>query len=272
MIRSRLAAIALSASLLAAGCRAPQESSSLEPGPPDSVPGTDPASPEPAANCPQPPADYLPTVTPDPERFYEQFDFRIRASEIADRFARFSTPNHDLIWCAETWTVHPSTWTDPASDREELLANRIDPPSETIDLDGTSYQYRVLLDPNPFPDFQVDAERVVFELQAPDFEIRIPLYTRDEVDARGLGLSLGLPRIAAVATATIDSSERLTWAIAFEQGEGNGGIATLVEFNPASRELEVLQPEAIADQQVTDLEILGDPDAPRYFLGTQTSG
>ncbi|WP_051358058.1 hypothetical protein [Rubidibacter lacunae] len=208
--------------------------------------------------CPQPPADFVPTlVPPPPELFWEQFDFRIRSIATDAETVRFVSPGQDFVFCRgdRVWQIFPSTWKRaPEQDWESYSAELADPPFATIELDGRTYRYRVLLDPNPFSDVQGVRERAVFELQTPDSDAlrRTVLYTQAEVERSG-GLGMGIPRVTAAEITP--AGDRLVWSIAFSQGEGDTGIATLASYTPGENALVLLQPEAIADQQITDVAI-----------------
>jgi hypothetical protein len=160
----------------------------------------------------------------------------------------------------------------PPNNGADYSQNLANPPYKKIDLNGKTYQYRVILDPNPFPIDQQssEAQKVVFELLTPDNQQpqRQTLYSVDDLKKRDLGLSLGVPRI----TAALNYDNRLFFSIASEQGEGASGIATIVSYDPQKNQSTIIQPEGIKRQQITDLVISGESTNPTFWMGTQISG
>jgi hypothetical protein len=207
--------------------------------------------------------------------YYEHFDYRPQKIEADAHTVRFQAREYDFVFCRDnnTWTVQPGILTSqsvPSKPTAEIdLAN---PKLETINFKGKTYQYRVVLEPNPFPIARQrpDAEKVIFELISPDGKapIKQTLYTLKDVRKAEVGFNLGVPRITA---ATIQG-DRIWWAVASEQGEGFNGLATLISYNPQTDKLAVIQPEKIQGQQITDLVITGDSSDPTFWMGTMVSG
>lgn len=85
-----------------------------------------------------------------------------------------------------------------ANEYQKELAN---PRFKTIDFGGKIYQYRVILEPNPFSGGQTrtKAQKVVFELVSPGNKQpqRQTLYTLDPVGQEKIGSNLGVPIITS---------------------------------------------------------------------------
>ena len=232
-----------------------------------------------AAKCPKPvaslPEETLEVKTQKITHIFDHFDYRPKKIVADANTVRFQAREYDFVFCRDnkTWTVQPGTLKEPLVTlnpyTEAELAN---PKLETIEFKGKTYQYRVILEPNPFSLNQprVDAEKVIFELISPDSKAptKQTLYTLKDLKQADVGSSLGIPRLTA---ATIHG-DRIWWAVAAEQGEGNNGIATLVSYDPQSAQLAVIQPEKIKGQQIIDLAVTGDSANPTFWMGTMLSG
>ncbi|MGK7955698.1 MAG: hypothetical protein AB4063_10625, partial [Crocosphaera sp.] len=68
------------------------------------------------------------------------------------------------------------------------------------------------------------------------------------------------------------NNDQFYWSISSEQGEGNGGIATIVNYNPQENKIKIIQPSQIAKQQINDLKISNNDTETILWLATQTSG
>jgi len=227
------------------------------------------------ADCPTESA--LPVTTSKDKGFYERFDYHIRNIVEDGNLVRFQASNHDFVFCRSKniWTVQPGTLPkelQPPKDGTQYYKELANPPFKKINFNGKTYQYRVLLEPNPFSGSQIrtEAQKVIFELIAPDKKQPQyqTLYTLNQLRQAKIGASLGVPRI----TAAIKHENRLFWSVASEQGEGANGIATIVSYDPQKNESIIIQPEAIKKQQITDLVISGDSSQPTFWMGTQLSG
>ncbi|HEY9596069.1 MAG TPA: hypothetical protein V6D33_00165 [Cyanophyceae cyanobacterium] len=230
------------------------------------------------ANCPKEPASLPITVsTPkEGETFYDRFDYQIRNIVANADTVKFQTPNYDFVFCRgnKSWTV--SSGTLPAELQPKTGADYYkeleNPPYKTIDFNGETYQYRVILTPNPFPSNgqPVEPQQAIFELIPPNSQQpqRQTLYTLSDLTQANLGISLGVPRV----TSAINYNNRLFFAVAFEQGEGASGIATIVSYDSEKNESIIIQPPEIRRQQITDLVISGDSANPTLWMGTETSG
>ncbi len=226
-------------------------------------------------NCPQN-SDYTPTLKiTSPEEIYQLFNLYIRDIVSNKDTITFKTINHDLIFCRgnETWTIQPGTFTQEDNREksyEEIMQELANPQYQTISLNSKKYQYRVRLDPNPFSDFTVEANQVIFELitpqnQQPQSQI---VYTLEQTKQAQAGIQLGLPQISA----TLIHDNRIFWAISPEQGEGNGGIASIISYDPQTEKIEIIQPQEIQTQQINDLVISGEGNNLTFWLATQISG
>jgi hypothetical protein len=185
----------------------------------------------------------------------------------------FQGLNYDFVFCRgdKTWTIQPGSLEQkPLEDDQEILDKLNNPPYETIEFNGQKYQYRVILQPNPFPDFSQQAEKVVFELILPNNpqpQQQI-VYTLEQVVTANTGSQLGFPTVAKA----LIYDNQIFWAISPEQGEGNGGIATIIHYNPEKQQFNLIQPPEIKNQQINDLAIAGDPKQPTFWIATQQSG
>ncbi|WP_414551110.1 hypothetical protein [Anabaena sp. CCY 0017] len=235
-------------------------------------------------NCPQETVVALP-VTQQDENFSDRFDFHIY-NVLADADTlKFQSLRQDFVFCRgnNTWTVQPGTLSkdlQPPSNYTELAQELVNPSLKNIDLQGKIYQYRVLREPSFYleddafitreqePDPAED--KVVFELFIPDNETsqKKTLYTLEDLQAAASGSQLGFPRITSAMT----YGESIWWTVAFEQGEGNNGIATIISYDPQTNEFTLIQPEELEFIQITDLSITGDAKKPTLWMGTQISG
>ncbi|MCA1990609.1 MAG: hypothetical protein LDL41_00970, partial [Coleofasciculus sp. S288] len=232
-----------------------------------------------ATNCPTESSSLpiSPTTSKEGESFYDRFDYHIRNIVDDTNTVTFQTDKYDFVFCRgnNSWTVKPGTLptelqqTQNGAEYHKQLEN---PPYKTISFNEKLYQYRVVIDPNPFPidEQKAEAQKVVFELITPDNKPpqRQTLYTLDQLRQANVGNNLGVPRV----TAALNSNNRLFFSVASEQGEGFSGIATIVNYDPQKNETIIIQPEAIKRQQITDLVITGDAANPTFWMGMQTSG
>ena len=213
------------------------------------------------ANCPEPPTTLLEIKTAEQGDFYSRFDYQIRDIVADADTVRFKALNHDFVFCRgdKSWTIQPGTFT------EENRADFENPAYKTIELNGKNYQYRVLLNPN-----LQEAQQVVFELITPNSQQpqQQTLYTLEQVQQANTGNRLGVPEI----TGALEYNNQLFWTVSPEQGEGNGGIATIVSYDPQTDKVAVIQPEEIKSQQITDLAIAGEQENPTFWLGTKIAG
>ncbi len=237
-----------------------------------------------AEKCPQPTTVSL-SIPGEQENFYDRFDFHIR-SIIADAdIIKFQTLKHDFVFCRgkNFWTVQPGTLSkefQPPQNYAEFSKNLVNPAYKSINYQGKTYQYRVVIEPKYFigkdgnlsrPDVKEPAqEKVVFELIYPNSKKpqRQTLYTLKDLQKAGIGTKVGFPNI----TAAVTSGNRLWWSVAFEQGEGNNGIATVVGYEPQTSKFTLVQPKELWFHQITDLAITGDANNPTFWMGTKIAG
>ena len=216
-------------------------------------------------NCPDPPAS-LPYINLEARGYYNAFDYQILKIEAEADTVTFLSGDRNFIYCRGdgSWTIQPGTYTKAAA------YNYFTEPSyQTIQLNDQSYQYRVRLEPTPTRDSPEEPQQVVFELIPLNQEqpIRQVLYTLEQAQLE-TAISLGVPQVSAALT----YDNRLFWAVSPEQGEGNGGVATIVGYDPQTENFEVIQPEEINNQQINDLVIAGEPDTPTFWIATQVMG
>ena len=218
-----------------------------------------------SVNCPARPAS-LPYLNIQAKQgFYDAFNYQIRDIVFNEDTITFRAPDFDFVFCRgkSNWTIQPGTF------KKNPNRNFADPPYQIIQFNAKTYRYRVLLEPNSFPERE-EPEQVVFELILPNQEqpTRQVLYTLAQVQQAQTGSRLGVPEVAAAVV----KNDRLFWAVSPEQGEGNGGIATIVSYRPQAEQFVVMQPEEIKGQQINDLVVAGKSDHPTLWIATQLSG
>ncbi len=235
-------------------------------------------------SCPQETVVALPVTQPD-ENFSDRFDFHIYNILADADTLKFQSLKQDFVFCRgnNTLTVQPGTLAKnllPPSDYVKLAAELVNPRLKNIDFQGKTYQYRVLRE----PPFSLDEnnlitrekepkpaeDKVVFELITPDNQSsqKQTLYTLEDLQAAASGSQLGFPRI----TSSITYGERIWWTISFEQGEGNNGLPTILNYDPQTNKFTLIQPKELEFTQITDLSITGDVKSPTLWMGTQLSG
>lgn len=226
-------------------------------------------------NCPK--DARLPIEVSRKPGYYENFNYYVRNIVLEKNFVKFQTSNYDFVFCRgnNQWTVQSGTLASelqPQTNEAQYQKELANPQFKTIDFNGQTYQYRVILEPNSFASRQTRTEpqKVVFELIYPDRKQpqRQTLYTLNQVKQEKIGVSLGVPRI----TAAIKHDNRLFWSVASEQGEGFNGIATIVSYNPQKNESIIIQPESVKRQQINDLVITGNSNNLIFWMGTKISG
>ena len=239
-------------------------------------------SPQPkdnVANCPQPATELPKIEIQKAEQVYTVFDYQIRNIVAETDTISFQSSNYNFIFCRgnSSWTIQPASLAKQGNEvpqNEEEYQKRLtelgDPPYQTIELNQQSYQYRVVLNPNPFPDFQVEPQEVIFELVLPDSKQPQSqvLYTLVQTKQAQTGIQLGVPSISS----PFIWDNRLFWSISPEQGEGNGGIATIASYDPQTEKITLIQPQEIAGQQINDFVVAGESGNPNFWLATQISG
>lgn len=251
-----------------------------------------------AQTCPTPTAASLALPTSQ-EGSYDRFDYHIRNIVADANTVKFQTFKNDFVFCRtnSTWTVQPSTLPSellPPKYYEGMANSAVNPQYKSIELKGEKYQYRVVIEPKfvegengvlSRPTVAPENDKIVFELITPNSKEpqRQTLYTLKDLQQAAVkrgysssGGQLGLPRISAAVihgdAFGKDSVLRLWWSVAFEQGEGNTGLGTIVSYEPQADKFAVFQPEELWSQQITDLAITGDADNPTFWLGTNISG
>ena len=141
----------------------------------------------------------------------------------------------------------------------------------SVTFNGHPYQYRVVREPN-LPTANSPEQTVTLELTLPGQETpqQYPLYTLADVQqtTEQTVTRLGTPRI----TAAIAHGDRLWWSLAFEQGEGSNGIATIASYDPATDQMILIQPEEIGSDQILDLAITGEAEQLTLWLGLMSRG
>ncbi len=224
-------------------------------------------------NCPSPPASYPNFNVKNEGDFFDKL--KTLNIEVAENLIIFQTQDYDFIFCDdnESFITQKGNYKpeeQPAKNYEEAIKELNNPAYKIINWQDKTYQYRVILDPNPFPDFEVEPEKVVLELITPEAEEpqKQTLYTLEQVKKQEAGIQLGVPKV----TASVIYNNQFYWSVSSEQGEGNGGIATIVNYDPQGNKINIIQPSQIAKQQINDLKISNNDTDTTVWLATQTSG
>ncbi|MCC5638381.1 hypothetical protein LC593_21590 [Nostoc sp. CHAB 5844] len=244
-----------------------------------------------AENCPKAGVVALPVPNKN-ESFYDRFDWHIRNIVADDDKILFQTLKQDFVFCRanNTWTVQAGTLPkdlQPQTNYAAFAQDLVNPKFKNIDFQGKTYQYRVVHEPK----YSVSSEnniarqevtdptkdKIVFELITPNSKNpqRQTVYTLKDLQNAAVkagfsaeGNQLGFPRV----TSSVIYRERIWWSIAFEQGEGNNGIATILSYDPKTEKFSLIRPEALWSTQITDLAITGDVNSPTFWMGTNVSG
>ncbi|MBP0021284.1 MAG: hypothetical protein J7647_27490 [Cyanobacteria bacterium SBLK] len=214
--------------------------------------------------CPPSPASSPALVPASEQDLLNRFDFQIRNIEVNESFLRFQSLNHDFIFCREnaSWTTDRGTF-----DSSDLLFGG-EVSYQTVALQGQTYQYRAVLD----PDFTSGrrSQRAILEVIPPEATepIVTELYTLQDLRKAKLGNDLAYPEFVRA----LPYGDRLLLSVSAPSGEGFTGIATLAIYDPQTQAISLEQPEEIRGQIVTDIAIAGGAKNPKIWLTTQTSG
>ncbi|MDB9526237.1 hypothetical protein PN498_09585 [Oscillatoria sp. CS-180] len=207
------------------------------------------------------------------DRYFNRFDYAPKAIAIDETTVRFQAREYDFVYCRGDgqWTVQPGRL------GKEWIAqldaqHRGENEFSTLRVDNQVYQYRVTPKPTS-AEFPEDYRSVVLELILPGQETpeQHTLYTFEQLPGADIVPQisrLGLPRI----TSAQRYGDRLWWTIAFEQGEGLNGIATIVNYDLATNTVSLIQPSEIKFQQILDLALTGNPEQPTLWMGIRVSG
>ena len=216
---------------------------------------------EKAIRCPAPPTE-LPLIKIDSQEFgfYNAFDYQIKEIIPDTDTISFKSLNHKFTLCRanNNWIVEKISESN-AMDNSELGQYK------SIQLEDKQYQYRVKLDGNS----SRGAEQAIFELITPESPRpqQHILYDLEQAKQAGV-IELGDPLISE----PIVYGDRLFWSIFAYRGEGFGGVATIVSYDPATNQIAVIQPPEIASQIINDLVITGNADKPTFWIATQLTG
>ena len=209
--------------------------------------------------CPKPPTEPISIEINDREDgFYNAFNYQIRDITADSDTIAFSSSEYKFTWCRgnDNWAIEPinSTQSDPLRTSTETTGE--------VRLNDTTYQYWVKLD----VEAPREAGQAIFELTTessqPQQQI---LYTLEQTKQADAGIQLGEPEISQ----PIVYNDRLFWTVDTYHGEGFGGIATIVSYDPATDGITVIQPPEIAAQIINDLVITENSDRPTFWLATQ---
>ena len=213
------------------------------------------------SNCPDLPNE-SPQINIDSlgDGFYNAFNYQIKDFVVNKDTIAASSPNYKFTLCRanNNWIIEsqPDEIDDDNSRRDRYR----------VRLRDKTYQYRVKLN----TDSPREADRAIFELVTP--ESNQPkqqiLYTLEQTKQANAGIQLGEPEISE----PIVYGDCLFWSVYTYYGEGFGGIATIVSYDPATDEIEVIQPSEIASQVINDLVISGQPKDPTFWIATQLTG
>ena len=220
-------------------------------------------------NCPAPPTD-LPLIKIDSQEFgfHDAFNFQIKEIIPDPDTIAFKSFKHKFTLCRanNNWIVEEITQSD-SQDNAALESY------QTVQIEDKEYQYRVKLDGNS----SGGAKQAIFELITPEStqpQQQI-LYNLEQAKKAGV-IELGEPEISqAVVYGDRDSASfanRVFWTVFAYRGEGFGGVATIVSYDPQTNKINVIQPPEIAEQIINDLVITGNPDNPTFWIATQLTG
>ncbi len=220
-----------------------------------------------AANSPKPTVSLTERLSDGNNYYPGQFDFHIRNLVADANTVKFQSRKHDFVFNRgnSSWSVQPgslpSNFVSQEKKHSEALARKAIPSYETIKFKGKTYQYQVNLKGNSEPPDCSKEAKVVIELTTPESkQARTQtLYT---------GSCLSFPYITAAKI----YGNRLWWSLAFPQGEGFTGKATLVGYDPQQDKWTVIHPEGMDNQEILDFEFAGNPDRPTIWMATKISG
>ncbi len=240
---------------------------------------------ETAIPCEELPARLPLQAATEYERGFDRLNFQPRSMELTGQTVAVVNDRYRYVFCKRdrTWGLlaREASEADAAAgagqDYDSYLDDLADPPYSTVNLGQKSYQVRVRLDA-PWLDEDLqgdgteppeDAGQVLFEVIAPGSSrpTTTVVYTTSDIRDRNLGFDLGVPSLSQ----PVSSGDSLWWGLSFEQGEGNSGIATIVQLD-ATQGVILHQPETLGSAQFTDIDITGSPEAPTLWLGTQYAG
>ncbi|MEO0458971.1 MAG: hypothetical protein AAF152_20645 [Cyanobacteria bacterium P01_A01_bin.114] len=236
-----------------------------------------------ATNCPASDTN-LSLRIPKDGLVFEQFNFRPDGVEATADTVTFENNLYRFVFCRgdRSWAVLKGEASEEApiadGDYEAFLSKLENPDYETIELADANYKARVRLEAEWLseqseggaPPAAPPEEKVVFELIEPgetEPTAKV-LYTAADLVKPEFGGQLGVPRISQA----LSYQDALWWAVAFEQGEGNTGITTIVQYQPESDEVRLWQPKDLNEVQITDMAMTGEGDELTLWLGTQLSG
>ncbi|MEO1444807.1 MAG: hypothetical protein AAFV46_00965, partial [Cyanobacteria bacterium J06635_11] len=170
-----------------------------------------------AIACNKNPEPPKPLSAPENTPVFEQFNFQPENIAAEGNTVVVETPHYTFARCqGKDWTITATeAEAEEPYDYRQELTNIQDPAYETIEVGGSTYEYRIRLQaewlaeqlaPETQPAETVEQapeatepveDAVIFELKAPDGElIAEQLYTLSELQDASLGASLGVPSIA----------------------------------------------------------------------------
>ncbi|MEM6520523.1 MAG: hypothetical protein AAF722_14475 [Cyanobacteria bacterium P01_C01_bin.70] len=203
------------------------------------------------------------------DRYFNRFDYAPKDIVLDADTVRFQAREYDFVYCRANgqWTVQPGTL-GKAWLAELEARHRGEAEFSTLTWKDQSYQYRVIREPIAAESPEA-YQSVVLEIIPPDQETaeQHTLYTVDQISGAEVMGGLGMPRI----TTALEYGDLLWWTVAFDQGEGYNGIATIVSYDPATADVTLIQPDEIRFQQILDLVLMGDPAQPTLLMGIKAS-
>ncbi len=250
---------------------------------------TNPDLPPALKNCRRAENTSQPLSNAENTPIFDQFNFRPESVTVFEQTVAVKTPRYTFYFCKgnQKWVVVSNGLANGEKpyDYKRYLSEIADPKYETIELDGTTYKYRIRLqadwltdalagqtDNKPVlepPNTTASEDAVYFELKKADGEvISRELYNTSDVQEAHLGASLGVPSIAGAAIAGSD----IWFAATTSQGEGDNGFASLLHYDSKTQELSVQRPEKLQGDQITDLVATERKGSTTLWMGTQRSG
>ena len=247
-----------------------------------------PDSPPALKNCRRAENTLQPLSNAENTPIFDQFNFRPESVTVLKQTVAVKTTQYTFYFCKgnQNWVVVSN---DLANDEKpynykNYLAEIAEPKYETIEVDGTTYEYRIRLqanwltdelagqtgdEPVPEPQTTTSEDAVYFELKKAGGDVTSrELYTTSDVQEAHLGASLGVPSIAGAAVAGSD----IWFAATTSQGEGDSGFASLLHYDSKTQALSVQRPEKLQGDQITDLVATERKGRTTLWMGTQRSG
>ena len=186
--------------------------------------------------------------------------------QIQEVVAQKDTINFESFDYKFTFCRANNNWIIETKQKEESSGNLFSETQKAIAINGKQYEYGVKIETQS----SGKREQAIFELSTVESSQvkQQVLYDLEEVKQARSGVELAEPEISS----PIIYDNRLFWYIFAYRGEGFGGIATIVSYDPVEDQIVVIKPPEIATQIINDLTISGNPNNPTFWIATQLTG